>query len=100
MERPWLCVDVDLNLKDRVDWARPGGLVGLHHEKVLGRGWGWRTGSFFFGPSEKSGMTVVKIVDDSTPAFYQLVNPGENLRSRITAPQHKSGTTLVKKAGL
>jgi hypothetical protein len=91
----------------------PAWLVGgLHHEKVLGRwqGRGGRNakcgrpllgaGRFFFGPSENSGITVVIFEDDSAPAFYQLVNPGENLKSGITAPQKKSGTTMVEKAGL
>ena len=105
---------INVDLKYWVGWARPGWLVGCTMRKCWGEGGAGEmrlgnakcgrpllgAGRLFFGPSENSGITVVIFEDDSAPAFYQLVNPGENLKSGITAPQKKSGTTIVEKAGL
>ena len=57
-------------------------------------------GRFFFGPSEKSGPILVVFKAGLYRSNRELVNPGQNLKSGTTAPQNKSGTILVEKAGL
>ena len=57
-------------------------------------------GRFFFGPPEKSGPILVVFKAGLYRSNRELVNPGQNLKSGTTAPQNKSGTILVEKAGL
>jgi hypothetical protein len=39
-------------------------------------------------------------IPDPDESNRELVKPGQNLKSETTAPQNKSGTILVEKAGL
>jgi hypothetical protein len=52
------------------------------------------------GPPEKSGPILVVFKAGLYRSNRGLVNPGQNLKSGITAPQKKSGTILVENVGL